>query len=415
MSRHRDQFGVRIAALASMLAMATALVLPAHAFAAVTVSKASLIAGSLRVEGRGVAANATVTVASTESSASARADSKGLYKVSASGFVSSTCNVTVRSGTVSVNATLTGCTPTAPPTTTAALASVNLSNPSLDKVGNLAIGEVVLAAPATAPVTVALASSNPAVAPVDRASVVVAAGAQTATFLVNYTTAVTAPITVTISASSAGATKSTTIVINPPAAFAFLAIGEVGPGNVGADFVNTALTGTTVGVSGRVGIIDFAIIAGQLPAGLFLTDPNNGGVLQKIPAIAISGTPTTVQTSTFTLKATDSANGNQATITLTIRVNPALGLTISPQLPWFPTVGNFTNLWITGDGGVVPYTWVRTAGVLPPGMTLVQDVANGPLVRVTGTPTTAGTFTFTLRLTDAQGATISQSVAVTVA
>jgi hypothetical protein len=148
---------------------------------------------------------------------------------------------------------------------------------------------------------------------------------------------------------------------------------------------------------------------------LSLTDPNNGGTLQKIPAIAISGVPTTVQTSTFTLRATDTANGNQATIVLTIRVNPALGLTISPQLPWSPVVANFSNLWITGDGGVVPYTWVRTAGVLPPGMSLVQDVRNGPLVRVTGTPTTAGTYTFTLKLTDAQGATVSQSITATVA
>ena len=47
-------------------------------------------------------------------------------------------------------------------------------------------------------------------------------------------------------------------------------------------------------------------------------------------------------------------------------------------------------------------------------MSLVQDNRDGPLVRVTGTPTAAGTYTFTLRLTDAQGATGSQSISVTV-
>jgi large repetitive protein len=414
MSRVGNRTNARIAAIAGLVALLFATALPTNAFAAMTVSKASLSAGSLRVEGQGASPNATITVASLESTATGKADSKGAYKVSASGFISSTCNVTVRGGTVSVNATLTGCTPVPVPTT-ATLTSLSLSHLSLDKVGNLAVGEVALAALATTPVTVALTSSNPGVAPVDRASVVVAAGAQTATFLVTYVSAVTTATTVTFSASAGAVTKTTTIIINPPAAFAFPPITEVGPGFVGADFATTATSGTTVGVTGRVGIIDFAIIAGQLPAGLSLTDPNNGGTLQKIPAIAISGVPTTVQTSTFTLRATDRANGNQATIALTIRVNPALGLTISPQLPWSPVVGNFTNLWITGDGGVVPYTWVRTAGVLPPGMSLVQDVRDGPLVRVTGTPTTAGTYTFTLKLTDAQGTTVSQSITATVA
>ena len=47
-------------------------------------------------------------------------------------------------------------------------------------------------------------------------------------------------------------------------------------------------------------------------------------------------------------------------------------------------------------------------------MTLVQDSATGPLVRVTGTPTTAGTFSFTLRLTDTRVATTSSTLTVTV-
>ena len=60
----------------------------------------------------------------------------------------------------------------------------------------------------------------------------------------------------------------------------------------------------------------------------------------------------------------------------------------------------------------VPVT--RTAGQFPPGMSLVQDNRDGPLVRVTGTPTTAGTYTFTLQVTDAQGATGTQAITVTV-
>ena len=71
-------------------------------------------------------------------------------------------------------------------------------------------------------------------------------------------------------------------------------------------------------------------------------------------------------------------------------------------------------MWVTGSGGVLPYTWVRCAGTFPLGMSLVQDNPDGPLVRATGTPTTAGTFSFTLRLTDVTGATTTQAFTVTV-
>ena len=47
-------------------------------------------------------------------------------------------------------------------------------------------------------------------------------------------------------------------------------------------------------------------------------------------------------------------------------------------------------------------------------MSLIQDNPSGPSVRAGGTPTTAGTFGFTLRLRDATGATVSRTFSVTV-
>lgn len=380
--------------------------------AAVSVTRASVSGTTLKLEGR-AAASRPITVDGVRMATSS---SSGSFKIDRSGYVApADCTVDVNDGSAAaVTVTLSGCT-VAPPSAAPPLTSVALSHTALSEVGSLAVGEVLLAGAATSPVTVALSSSHPGTAPVSVPSVTVAVGSTQAVFTVAYTSAVTTPTTVTISASAGGVTKTTLLTINPPPAFAFLTPSTtLGPGFVGTSFVDTA-SGTTISVTGRVGCIGFDVVAGQLPAGLFLLDPNSGATPCKLPAIAVSGVPTTVQTSTFTLRATDAANGAQATTVVTITINPALGLTITPQLPWSPVVGAFSNLWVTGSGGVIPYTWVKTAGLLPPGMSLVQDNRSGPLVRVTGTPTTAGTFNFTLRLTDAQGSTGVQAFTVTVA
>ena len=419
--RQRGRIRLWVVVATTLLITAAVLAAPSYAAGAISVSKASLSSGSLRVEGTGASAAATVKVSSPESTASGIADSGGRFKVSASNYRSSTCKVTVADGATSVVATLSGCTPApAPPPAPApapapALSFVGLSHTSLSKVGTLAVGEVLLASPAVTPVTVALTSSHPGIAPVSQASVQVAAGFNQAVFTVTQTSVVTAPTVVTITAAAGGVTKTALLTINPTPDLAFAATAiTLGPAFVGTSFVDSATTGTTLGVVGRVGVVRFDIIAGALPAGLSLLDPNAGATPGKIPAVAVSGVPTTVQTSIFTLRATDETSGQQATTTVTITVSPPLGITVTAELPWSPVVGSFSNLWINGSGGVLPYTWARVAGALPPGMSLVQDNPDGPLVRITGTPTTAGSYSFTLRVTDSKGASTTQVFTVSV-
>jgi Putative Ig domain len=310
--------GVRSALLVALLVLASLFVAPPGANAAVSIQRASLSSGSLLVEGRGARPGATVTVTSPESTASARAESDGRYRVRASNYRASTCKVTVSDGPTSAVATLSGCTPTTappPPTSTARL--------------------------------------TPDVA-------------------------------------------------------------QIGPGYVGSDFTTFSSTTSTITFGpDTLGPVRFEITAGALPAGLRLVDPNAGFTPAKSIHATVSGTPTTVQTSTFTIRATD-ANGLTAARTYTIVINPARTLDIVPQ-QWAPLkVGEFSNLWIDGTGGARPYTWIRSAGQFPPGMSLVQDNRSGPLVRITGTPTTPGTYTFTLRLTDSLGASVSRTFSVVV-
>jgi hypothetical protein len=216
-------------------------------------------------------------------------------------------------------------------------------------------------------------------------------------------------VTVTLS----GCTPSTP----PPPAAPLITpdVAEIGPGFVGSDFTTfSATTSTMTFGPNTLGPVRFDIVDGALPAGLTLVDPNAGSTPAKSVHASVSGTPTTVQVSTFTVRATD-ANGLTATRAYTIRVNAARTLDLAPQGP-APTltIGTSTNWWFDGLGGVRPYRWAVSNGQLPPGMTLVQDNPSGPLVRIAGAPTTAGSSTFTLRLTDAQAATVSRTFTLTV-
>jgi len=56
-----------------------------------------------------------------------------------------------------------------------------------------------------------------------------------------------------------------------------------------------------------------------------------------------------------------------------------------------------------------PFTWTVDSGSLPPGLSLSSGGA------ITGTPTAAGTFNFTLRVTDATGLTATQALSITIA
>lgn len=69
---------------------------------------------------------------------------------------------------------------------------------------------------------------------------------------------------------------------------------------------------------------------------------------------------------------------------------------------------------ITARGGTdLGYTWSVVSGTLPPGLALATP--NTPTTTLSGTPTAAGSYTFTVRVTDSGGSTDDQTFLITIA
>lgn len=88
------------------------------------------------------------------------------------------------------------------------------------------------------------------------------------------------------------------------------------------------------------------------------------------------------------------AANNTATAVTSVSAGPVVATTNLP--PAAPGV-SYSQI-LTGAGGTAPYSWSIVAGALPPGLSL----SNGGVI--SGTPTTASTFNFTVRITDATAA-----------
>jgi hypothetical protein len=155
-----------------------------------------------------------------------------------------------------------------------------------------------------------------------------------------------------------------------------------------------------------------SVAAGSLPAGLSLPATFTGS------GATISGTPAAPGSSSFTVRGTDTQGQPlyqpyQITVdqdqALTV-VLPASGSTLFPG-----TVGQAFGINFFLSGGAAPYTWAVVAGQLPPGLHLQtfsdpRD-ANDEMA---GTPTTAGTFGWTIRVTDFYGHQASQRFTITI-
>ena len=136
----------------------------------------------------------------------------------------------------------------------------------------------------------------------------------------------------------------------------------------------------TITASGGSWPHSFAL-SGSLPAGMAFS---SAGVL--------SGTPTASGNFNFIVTATDFTGGSNArSYTLTV-ADPTI--TMSPLSLPDAAIGAAYAQTISATGGTSPYGFALTAGALPAGLSLESD---GTL---SGTPTAAGSFNFTVTGTD---------------
>ena len=167
---------------------------------------------------------------------------------------------------------------------------------------------------------------------------------------------------------------------------------------------------TSHNVGGSLGVV-----AGTLPAGLSLPASFTGS------GTSVSGTPAapgTEPTSSFTVQGTDT-QGQPLYQRYQITVDPDQALAVvlpASGSTLFPgTVGQALALNFFLSGGAAPYAWAIVTGQLPPGLHLQtfsdpRDADN----ELAGTPTTAGTFRWTIRVTDVYGHQASQQFTLTI-
>ena len=196
------------------------------------------------------------------------------------------------------------------------------------------------------------------------------------------------PITVIDAAQNSASQNFTITIANGPLKIATLA--PLFDGYVGS------LYSQTFTANGGVKPYQWSIISGS--TGDLKLDASSG---------TLQGTPQTAGTLTFTVQVADNAGSRVAGAFSIVIHPPTLTIVTAAALP-SGTVGTSYSQQFSVVGGTPPYTWSAGTG-LPPGLSF-----DASKVILSGTPSSAGTFTFTLQALDSAGATTSRSFTISI-
>jgi hypothetical protein len=214
--------------------------------------------------------------------------------------------------------------------------------------------------------------------------------------VINWTPGTVETVSLTVRASDANwesstDTKALTLVVDPP--IFTVSVPSASTGGVGVVYQMAASS------AGQVGAVAWSISAGALPPGVTI-NPATG---------VISGVPTSSGSFTATVQARDSWNARVASATTTITIAPQ-PIAIATTTLAAASVRQAYQATLQASGGTGLTTWTVAGGSLPAGLTLA---ANGV---ITGTPTAAGSFSFTVQAADAgwPGNVATRALSITV-
>lgn len=200
------------------------------------------------------------------------------------------------------------------------------------------------------------------------------------------TTAKTSSVTFKVKdASAATATKTLSIIVN--------AALKISTTTLTNGYISVAYSKNLAATGGKAPYT-WTVSSGALRAGLTLS---SAGV--------VSGIPTAAGSSIFTAQVAD-ANSVKTSKTLTLVINPALVITTTSLPDGYP--GAAYSRTLAATGGKTAYTWTKTAGTLPAGLALSSAGV------ISGTPTAAGTSSFTVQVKDANTTTATKALTITI-
>lgn len=152
----------------------------------------------------------------------------------------------------------------------------------------------------------------------------------------------------------------------------------------------------TLAASGGTGTSAWSVPSGTLPPGLSINSSTG----------AITGIPTGAGSYSFTVQVAD-ATGQTTAKQMSIAINPAPAI-LNTTFPTGSIGANYTQT-ISRNGGTAPLAWAVQSGSLPPGMQL--DTTTGV---VSGVPSSSGTSSFVIQVTDSTGKSVTQNLAITI-
>ena len=200
-------------------------------------------------------------------------------------------------------------------------------------------------------------------------------------------------VQVTDSASHT-ATRSYTFTVSPSSASSLTITTTTLPDGTADTYYSTQLA-----AAGGSGAYNWAVSSGSLPPGLTLAT-----------AGLIYGIPTTAGTYPFSVTVNDHAS-RTVNKNFSLKINSSastIPLAISTVSLPQGTAGNSFSAQLAATGGTAPYSWTISSGGLPPGLTLTAAGL------ISGQPSTQGTYSFGVRVSDNLSQTAGQTYSLVI-